>query len=314
MKYKTKNSLANKILVSGLLLMLGGCNPPKFRKIDCYQGNTASQTTKMPLSENDQNVLVVLSPHFDDAVLSVGGLLSEFEGPKCIVTFFSTPTTTPQYLTYWDEISGFDKSTDARAARIQENGNATNLLGAGAVNLDYVDKQYQTRSPSDISSLIESITEDIKTIVDSQGKNQITIIGPSYFGEEFTHPDHLVVSKAFMQAVQKVRDVDAPNINTRFYFYEDLPYTHHKFGEGEITLDAMLTDFYGGIHLDKRQLFISPPAFDLKMQGIGLYTSQIKAFDSMGEDVISELTDFGMTRCPQFPLPAKPCEVVYEIK
>lgn len=157
---------AKKILISGLLLALGGCSSSKFKEADCYQDNAATfqfseTSTSSSQKKYSPKTLIVLSPHFDDAALSAGGNLSKFDGTKYIVTFFSTPATTTQYLTHWDEMCGFKKSTDAKEIREQENVNAANILGAEIINLNYVDNQYEIRSPSDISDLIEAITQDI---------------------------------------------------------------------------------------------------------------------------------------------------------
>jgi len=267
-------NITKKIVIGGLLLALGGCSSLRYRNTDCHQENIApsrtEETTSSPEKYNREKTLIVLSPHFDDAVLSIGGIIAEFDGPKYIVSFFSTPTTTTQYLTWWDEKSGFTKSTDARETREQENKNAAHLLGARVINLDYVDNQYEIRSSSDSTSLVEAIKRDIEDIIGSMPNAQITIVGPSYFGETFTHPDHLVVSKALVQAVQQARYA-----NTHFYFYEDLPYTHKRFGKEEITLDTLLTAFYSGLCVDTREIFPSAEAFDLKLEGIKLYLSQV---------------------------------------
>ncbi len=303
------------ILMGGLLLALSACSNPKIELKKSYQNNTESmqseEITKISSTNNDKNTLIVLSPHFDDAILSVGGIISEFNDPKYIITFFSTPFSTPQYLTNWDKMSGFKKSTEARAIREQENRTAATTLGANVTNIDYIDNQYEKRSSTDNSSLIQSMTRDIGQIIESASNTnaELTIIGPSYFGEKITHPDHLLVSKAFIQAVK-----NKCYTNVHFYFYEDLPYTHKRFGEEEVTLDKLLTDFYSGLQLDKQEIFISQQAFDSKREGIKLYTSQVKALNSQGEDIIQIITQFGMNRCPQFPLPQKPCEVIYLIK
>ncbi|MFA6460922.1 MAG: PIG-L family deacetylase [Candidatus Woesearchaeota archaeon] len=302
------------LLIGGLLLAFGG-NPTLGQKVtDNYQqnGENPSYFESSALSSKKDpspDKLIILSPHFDDAVLSVGSIISEHHGPKYLLTFFSTPTITPQYLTHWDEMCGFTASVDAREIRTQENVNAAHWLGAKVINMDYVDNQYELRSPLDNSTIVEAIVKDIEKIIESTNGAQVTIIGPSYFGEGFTHPDHLLVSQAFVQVL-----TTACYANATFYFYEDLPYTHKKFAEEEITLDKLLTDHYQGLHLTKREIFISPQGFNSHLEGIQSYPSQVKAFDNLGEDIISEVGCFEMNRCPQFPLSPKPCEVIYEIR
>lgn len=312
-KNKAK-TFAKKVIISGLLLSLSGCYAPGIRMTGCYQENAIpqkSQKTNVLTLKKDKakNTLIVLSPHFDDAVLSVGGIISEFNGPKYIVTFFTTPTATAEYLTRWDELSGFEKSTDARKIRENENVNAANMLGARVINKGYVDNQYEKRSASDNESIRKRITKDIEQIVGSTNNANVTVIGPSYFGDKITHADHLLVSNAFVQAIK-----NKCYANADFYFYEDLPYTYLRFKDEEITLDRILTDYYGGLRLDKNEIFISEQSFDSKRKEIEAYPSQVKAFHRLGKEIIEDITNFGMSRCPQVPLSPKPCEVIYEIR
>jgi LmbE family N-acetylglucosaminyl deacetylase len=189
-------------------------------------------------SENQKTVLVVLSPHFDDAVLSVGGIISEFAGPKYIVTFFRTPTTTKQYLTEWDKISGFKKSSDAGVQRIKENNVAGEIVGAKLVNENQIDFQYDNRNATTSLQIKLSIEKEIEDVITSFVGEKIMIVGPSYFGDKYTHPDHLLLSESFAEvAGQKY-----PNV--KFYFYEDLPYTYHKFRNGKIKLQEILSQKY----------------------------------------------------------------------
>ncbi|MDO8481399.1 MAG: PIG-L family deacetylase [Nanoarchaeota archaeon] len=258
--------------------------------------------------EVQETTLIVLSPHFDDAVLSVGGIISAFDGPKYIVTFFAAPPTTVHYLTNWDVRSGFNNSTEANETRKQENANAANLLGARAINLGYVDNQYETRSDSDNTSLINSITGDITQIIDSVNGAPVVVIGPAYFGDKVTHADHLLVSQSFVRAI-----TTTSHTNAHGYFYEDLPYTYTRFGDGDITLDTLLAERYDGLHLTKREIALPERAFSAKIEGINLYSSQTKAFESLGDNLAYSIFHFGMNRCPQSPLSPKPFEVIHEI-
>lgn len=306
--------LTEKVLVAGLLLALEisptlAINGTEFYQRSVNFTRSKETTTRPSKKETLDNTLIVLSPHFDDAVLSVGGLISDFNGPKYIVTFFSTPKVTTQFLTEWDKISGFRQSIDAKEVRENENNSAAILLGANVINKNYVDNQYETRSQKDICDIINFIAKDIELIIESNNNKQVTFVGPAYFGKNNTHPDHLLVSKAFIQVI---RNNNYTNAN--FFFYEDLPYTYKRFGTHEITLDKILTNFYNGIHLKKRELFISKEAFDSQLDAIRLYSSQIKAFDSLGEDIVKDITNFELNRCPQFPLPSRPFEVIYEIQ
>lgn len=251
-----------------------------------------------------EKVLIVLSPHFDDAVLSVGGIISEFDGPRYIVTFFGTPTSTAQYLTAWDKMSGFAKSLDTREARKKENERAAKIIGAKIINEDYVDFQYKKRTTTDSLVIQSSIEKSIDQILSSMGNALVTIIGPSYFGDADTHPDHLLLSKAFAEVIKNKN-----HPNATFYFYEDLPYAYGKFGNENVNLQKILSDFYPDLKFQKKVFYISKNSFDLKIKAIESYTSQMKAFDYLKEDLVTGITNFETRRCI-----AKVCEVVYQAK
>jgi LmbE family N-acetylglucosaminyl deacetylase len=307
---KVRNNFAKNLIIGGLFLSIGGCQTTQYGMPNFNQQNDINQQSQKPSisylkKDKPRNVLIIPSPHFDDAVLSVGGIISQFDGPKYIVTFFSSAPIYIEGLTNWDELSGFKESADSEDIREKENDNAAFTLGARVINKDYIDKQYETRSQLDNSTLVGAITKDIEQIITSMNDAKVTVIGPSYFGNKDTHPDHLLVSKALMQVAR-----NKSNTNASFYFYEDEPYVQHKFGNEDITLDKILKGFYSGLHLVKREIAISKQAFKSKIRAIKSYTSQVKAFHNIKENLVDEITDYGMNRCQDI----KPCEVIYEIK
>jgi hypothetical protein len=246
--------------------------------------------------------LIVLSPHFDDAILSVGGILSEFVGQKYVVTFFSTPTTTKQYLTWWDRISGFEKSSDSHFKRMNENDNALKIIGAQAINEDYLDGQYEDRTSSTSAIIIKNIMKNIDEVINSMGSTSVVVLGPSYFGEKSTNKDHALLSKAFVQVIK-----NKTHNNTAFYFFEDLPYTYSKFGNSSIKLQEILSNFYPELTINKKVLYISKKSFDNKIMSIKSYTSQLEAFSFLNEDLLKNIFNFETNRCS--PLI---CEVLYK--
>ena len=271
--------------------------------------DTKTSSTKKPywnnvFFDNSGSVLIVLSPHFDDAVLSVGGILSEFAGQKYVVTFFSTPTTTKQYLTWWDRISGFEKSSDSHFKRMNENNNALKIIGTQAINENYLDGQYENRTSSTSAIIVNNIIQNIDEVINSMGSTSVVVLGPSYFGEKDTHKDHALLSKAFAQVIK-----NKTHNNTVFYFFEDLPYTYSKFGNSSIKLQEILSNFYPELTFSQKVLYISQKSFDLKIMSMKSYTSQLKAFSFLNEDLLTNIFNFETNRCS--PLI---CEVIYEAK
>src|SRR5271165_7049564 len=84
---------------------------------------------------------IILSPHFDDAVLSCWEVLAG-AGEVLVVNVFAgePPAGT---LGWWDELAGASDSAAAVSARIEEDRQALALAGRAAVNLPFLDSQYR---------------------------------------------------------------------------------------------------------------------------------------------------------------------------
>src|SRR5712692_5355525 len=90
---------------------------------------------------------LILSPHFDDAVLSLGGLIAKAPDRAVVVTVFAG--VPPEGVAgRWDRLSGFPMAVAAIRARRQENEAALALIGVPQNrirNLDYLDGQYRSQ-------------------------------------------------------------------------------------------------------------------------------------------------------------------------
>ncbi|MEV5509714.1 PIG-L deacetylase family protein [Streptomyces orinoci] len=86
--------------------------------------------------------LVVISPHFDDAALSLGGYLSRLDRPKTIVTVHGGPPAGPAGVSSWDAACGFASGAEAYAVRMAEDARSCELLGAEQVALRHPDGPY----------------------------------------------------------------------------------------------------------------------------------------------------------------------------
>ena len=114
--------------------------------------------------------LAVVSPHFDDAVLSVGQLLAK-HGGATVITVMGGQRTAGSYddVTWWDALGGFQPGDDVVAARRAEDKAALDILGAQQAWLDFADHQYDADGPGknrpsayDIASAIEAELDRIK--------------------------------------------------------------------------------------------------------------------------------------------------------
>ncbi|MEV0418730.1 PIG-L deacetylase family protein [Streptosporangium canum] len=80
---------------------------------------------------------IVVSPHFDDAVLSVAGLLARDEGPAVIVTALGGAPG--EELSAWDRLCGFASAEETARERRAEDARACEILGVDQVALAHPD-------------------------------------------------------------------------------------------------------------------------------------------------------------------------------
>ena len=100
---------------------------------------------------------VILSPHFDDAVLSCWHVLAS-AGEVLVVNVFAgePPART---LGWWDRLAGATDSAAAVRMRIEEDRQALALAGRTAVNLPFLDSQYRQpdQAPGEIVEALRGV-------------------------------------------------------------------------------------------------------------------------------------------------------------
>ncbi|QKV94915.1 PIG-L family deacetylase [Streptomyces sp. NA02950] len=110
--------------------------------------------------------VVALSPHFDDAVLSVGGLLGTLAGRAVVVTIHGGPPPDGP-PSDWDRLCGFGSGAAAASAREEEDRVACGVIGAEARHLSYPDGAYG--APASVDELTDAleayVTEDTLVLV-----------------------------------------------------------------------------------------------------------------------------------------------------
>lgn len=140
------------------------------------------------------NVLIV-SPHLDDAVLSLGQFMAATR--TIVVTVFAGIA---EGLSDYDKSCGFDSSTEAMLTRRREDAGACALVGADVVHLDFLDHQYRMGTNDD--DIVESLIPFYKS--------DWVILAPLGIG----HPDH----------VQTARCARVARGDGTMFLYEELPY------------------------------------------------------------------------------------------
>jgi LmbE family N-acetylglucosaminyl deacetylase len=96
--------------------------------------------------------LVVLSPHLDDAVFSLGATIARAvrEGMDVVLlTVFAGHPDGPASAGAWDRSTGFRIEGEAATARRREDGNACRILGARPVWLPFREEQYGEEAGDD---------------------------------------------------------------------------------------------------------------------------------------------------------------------
>jgi hypothetical protein len=88
----------------------------------------------------------IFSPHYDDAVLSLGGVMSFEPCATTIVTFFAGEPVNLM-STQYDLSCNFTDSHQAMTARKKENRLSLEYLGVAFRDLDFIDDQYEDVAP-----------------------------------------------------------------------------------------------------------------------------------------------------------------------
>ncbi|MFE6732366.1 PIG-L deacetylase family protein [Streptomyces californicus] len=149
---------------------------------------------------------VVISPHFDDAALSLAGLLPALPGPLAVVTVHGGPPAPGLPVSGWDALCGFGSAREAYEARRSEDARSCALLGAEQVLIDHPDGPYvrEGDEPAGLDPLLRSLAPGTRVLV-PLATNQ---------------PDHEAVR---LRAQRVLAEAGAPEP----WVYADLPYTGH---------------------------------------------------------------------------------------
>ena len=214
----------------------------------------------------EQAPVVVVSPHYDDAIFSCGELLSML--PACTVLTICTGVPENDALsTDWDRRCGFSSARQAMETRSLENEAALSVLGANGVDLGFLDSQYIAGSRLDSALLADTVTSNIEQIRPS------SVIFPL----GLFHKDHVHISDTFVTICSRF-----PGIS--WMLYEDIPYRNQA---GRVT--ERLTQ------LIARGVPISPfgteLAGDYKTRAVHAYQSQFRGLGHQGAAPVMHLNE-----------------------
>lgn len=196
-------------------------------------------------------MLLVVSPHLDDAVLSVGQLLANYPTPVVLTIFAGSPAPGMAASSY-DKNCGFGSPEAGMHARWSEDDRALRILGCRPARAPLIDHQYRTGDPT--AAVIDIIRQTAQAI------GATTILGPL----GLNHPDHEIVSRA-MRETADLADL---------WLYEDIP---SRVMTPEAVHTAWEDHRAAGFDLDLGFLGDGPK--DSKRAALACYRSQTWALD-----------------------------------
>jgi LmbE family N-acetylglucosaminyl deacetylase len=158
--------------------------------------------------------IVVVSPHFDDAVLGATHLIACHRGTTVVTVLGGRPPAYPAEPTSWDACGGFGPGDDVVAIRQEEDRSAMAFLEATPVWLDFPDHQYlakdeRPRPPEVAPVLAEAIAAASPTAV--------------FLPMGLANPDHALTHDAGLLARAALGE---SGNGPAWFCYEDHGYKH----------------------------------------------------------------------------------------
>jgi hypothetical protein len=125
---------------------------------------------------------LLLSPHWDDAVLDCWSLLRSDRELNVVNVFAGSPS--PGHVTLWDSITGATDSAMRTRERMAEDATALTRANRKPMNLPFLDNQYRTRA----GPTLEQLDRALSAHVPSASRVYV----PAGLGG---HTDHLLVRR-----------------------------------------------------------------------------------------------------------------------
>ena len=200
---------------------------------------------------------LIVSPHLDDAVLSVGQVMAGWPA-MTVCTVFAGLSSQPSMQTSYDQDCGFTSAARAVARRRAEDKAALHVLNAQAVWLDFPDGQYG--DPVEEGAIVEALLDVASRVRPS------VLIGPL----GLVHPDHHTTRRAYERVVAATK--------SEAWVYEDLP-SRVLWPEEVPGALAWWAEHGHRPDLD----FVGTGPLERKQKALSRYTSQLGALTALNE-------------------------------
>jgi LmbE family N-acetylglucosaminyl deacetylase len=161
------------------------------RGLDAVAGLRGARTVR-PLSPGSPPIggrAAVLSPHLDDAALSLGATISAASAAGAevrVITVLAGDPGAADPAGPWDSASGFATAGEAARARREEDRRACELMGASPVWLHFRDHQYPAVAGED----------EVWTAIGEAVGGAETVLVP---GAPLHHEDHLWLTRGLLE-------------------------------------------------------------------------------------------------------------------
>jgi LmbE family N-acetylglucosaminyl deacetylase len=202
--------------------------------------------------------ILVISPHFDDAVFSCGAWIASSANALVCTVFAGCPDA--DVATGWDRQCGFSDARQAMRERIAEDDRALHMLGATGERLNFMDAQYVSHGEA---PTVDAIERALCTIIRSRKPATLLIPLGLY------HSDHVLAHMACRNAWRSSRGLAC-------IAYEDALYRRM-----DGLVQQRLADLLAHGITATPEVSDEHPVLP-KRKAVGAYESQLKAFGPHG--------------------------------
>jgi LmbE family N-acetylglucosaminyl deacetylase len=249
-------------------------------------------------------VNIILSPHFDDAVFSLGGLIATAPERSVVVTVFAGMPAAG-IVGSWDRRSGFKSGAEAMRARALENEAALAALQvppSAIVNLDFLDRQYRPKAP--IAGLRSAIAETVRQIAGRHGA-PVSVFTPV----SGWHPDHRAATDCVIE-LWRAGELSGADV----LLYQDQPYAYLELRRRSLA-PLRFARFAAaknprGVMADPHWLEFDEPAAARKRQAASRYKSQFPVLRPL---LLKMIDDFSRYQARAARLASPHAELVYRL-
>jgi LmbE family N-acetylglucosaminyl deacetylase len=207
------------------------------------------------MSKHFRGRVVIVSPHLDDAVLSLGAAIAAAArrgvSVKVLTVFCGDPFSQAP-AGPWDRDSGFSSEGEASRARREEDRRACEILGASVQWLAFADEQYDRHGGE--AEIVPAV------VAATRGADEVLIPG-----WPLSNPDHAWLTQALLR-----RRLDC----ARLGLYVEQPYAFQLPGREAPSLAPKLQSKLS-VTPSWQSLFSSPGDRRLKRQAVAAYRSQV---------------------------------------